>query len=50
MYQLIPATQKLVPIVKEHGPILLPVKGKMIPHKYCQKSNKLVATDETIRR
>lgn len=50
MHQLIPITQKLVPLIKKHGPVLLPVNGKMVPHKFCSKSNKIVPTNETIRR
>lgn len=47
MYKLIPVHQKLVPLVKQHGPILLPHKGKMVLHYYSKKLNKLVPNDNT---
>lgn len=43
MHQLISPTQKLVPLLKKvKRPILLPHNGKMVPHVFSKKQNKVV--------
>jgi hypothetical protein len=43
MHKLVHPLNRLVPFLKEHKrPILLPHKGKMIPHIYNEKLNKVI--------
>lgn len=45
MHQLIPPTQRLVPLAKEFGPILLPKNGKMVPHIFSKYHNRLIPNE-----